>query len=306
MFDVSVIIPNYNHGAYLKQRIDSILCQTYQNFEIIILDDCSTDNSREVIDSYTGNPKISHIVFNTINSGSPFLQWEKGINIATGKYVWIAESDDWCEPSLLEVLVEGIQKDDECVISYCQMACIIGDNNIKWQSFHKRLWEIVDSKTFIQDYVAINVAIYNASMAIFRRDSFKNINRDFTTYKFSGDRVFWIQMAMQGKTHISGKTLNYFRKHDKDVSGGAFKSGLSFVEELRILNWMYGANLIPDHIYAKAYRKQFKSYWKVRNTIDPKNKELIKPYFRHPLTQKANTLKFLPSAIVGAFKNKEY
>lgn len=305
MFDVSVIIPNYNHAPYLKQRIDSILNQTYQNFELIILDDCSTDHSRAVIESYAGHPKISHIIFNTTNSGSPFIQWEKGINLAQGKYVWLAESDDWCEPSLLEVLIEGIEKDEDCVISYCQMACILGDNKIKWQSFHKQLSEVVDSKTFIQDYVAVNVAIYNASMAIFKRDKFKHITREFTTFKFSGDRMFWIQIAMQGKTHISGKTLNYFRKHDKDVSGGAFKSGLSFVEELRIQNWLYERQLIPDHIYAKAYRKQFKAYWKVKNTIDPKNKVLIKPFFSHPLTPKANMLRFLPSAIVGALKNKE-
>lgn len=302
---VSVIIPNYNHAPYLKQRIDSILNQTYQDFELIILDDVSSDNSREVIESYTGNPKISHMVFNETNSGSPFLQWEKGIKLAKGKYVWIAESDDWCEPSILEVLVEGIEKDEECVISYCQMACILGDNKIKWQSFHKCLSEVVDSKTFIQDYLAVNVAIYNASMAIFRRDKFEGVNRDFTTFKFSGDRVFWIQIAMQGKTHISGKTLNYFRKHDKDVSGGAFKSGLNFVEELKIQNWMYEEKLIPDYVYAKSYRKQFKAYWKVKNTIDPKNRALIKPLFNNPLTPKANTLKFLPSAILGAIKNKD-
>jgi glycosyltransferase involved in cell wall biosynthesis len=305
MFEVSVIIPNYNHAHFLKQRIDSVLNQTFQNFELIILDDRSTDNSREVIESYAKHPKVSQIVFNTTNSGSPFLQWEKGINMAKGKYVWIAESDDWCEPSLLEVLLEGIKKDDECVISYCQMACIIEEDKIKWQSYHRYLSQMVDSKTFIQDYLAVDVAIYNASMAIFRRDKFQYVSRDFTTFKFSGDRQFWIEMAMLGKTHISGKTLNYFRKHEKDVSGKALKSGINFVEELRIQNWLYTEKLIPDYIYAKAYRKQFKAYWKVRDTISPDNRAIIRPLFRNPLTPKANVLKFLPTAIYGALKNKE-
>ncbi len=69
---VSVILPNYNHAKYLPQRIESILNQTYQNFELIILDDCSSDNSREVIERYKDNPRISKIIFNEKNSGSRF------------------------------------------------------------------------------------------------------------------------------------------------------------------------------------------------------------------------------------------
>ncbi|MDB5019940.1 MAG: hypothetical protein JWQ28_1067 [Pedobacter sp.] len=302
MAEVSIIVPNYNHAQYLRQRIDSILKQTFQDFELILLDDCSTDSSRDIIMSYEGHPKVSHIAINQENSGSPFMQWQKGIKLATGKYVWIAESDDWCEPSLLEDLVTGIKLDEDCVISYCQMFYMSSDNTIKWQSSHKLLSEIVDGGTFLKDYLAVKVSIYNASMAIFRRDCFDKVDPGFTAYKFSGDRVFWIQTALQGKVHISGKVLNYFRKHDKDVSGKAYASGLNFIEELKIINWMYQANLIDDLIYAQAFKKQYKEYWLVRHHIDPKNKRLIKPLFDHPLTWKANTLKFLPSAIWKAWK----
>jgi len=304
MAEVSVIVPNYNHGPYLKQRLDTIFQQTFEDYEVIILDDCSTDNSREIIRSYENHPKVKQIIFNTENSGSPFLQWEKGIQQATGKYVWIAESDDWCEPSLLEELVSGIQKDDACVISYCQMYYMSSDNTIKWQSSHPYLSEIVDSQTFLRDYLAVKVSIYNASMAIFRRDCFENIDRKFTTFKFSGDRLFWIQTALQGKAHISGKVLNYFRKHDKDVSGKTYASGLNFIEELNIVNWMYQEKLIDAKTYSKAFKKQYKEYWQVKGHIDPANKKLIVPLFAHPLTSKANTLKFIPSAIWKAWKSK--
>ncbi len=304
MIEVSVIIPNYNHAQFLRQRIDTVLNQTFQDFELIILDDCSTDNSIEVIESYIGNSKISHTVFNSANSGSPFLQWEKGINLAKGKYVWIAESDDWCEPSLLETLVEGIRKDDQCVISYCQMSCINEHNEIRWQSNHRCLSEMIESKAFIQDYLAIKVSIYNASMAIFKREKFKYVSPEFTTYKFSGDRLFWIQIARQGKTHISGKVLNYFRKHDQDVSGKAYKSGLNFIEELNIINWMYREKLIDDAIYTMAFKKQYKEYWRVRNSIDGNNKNIITTLFNHPLSKKTNTINFLPSVIWSTYKKK--
>lgn len=92
--NVSVIIPNYCHARFLNQRIDSVLNQTYSDYEVIILDDCSTDNSREIIESYRNHPKISHIVYNEKNSGSTFIQWEKGFELARGEYIWIAESDD--------------------------------------------------------------------------------------------------------------------------------------------------------------------------------------------------------------------
>lgn len=305
MVEVSVIVPNYNHAPFLRQRIDTILNQTFQDFELIILDDCSTDNSKEIIESYAGNPKISHIILNSANSGSPFLQWQKGINLAKGEYVWIAESDDWCEPSLLETLVDGMRKDDQCVISYSQLSCINEYNDIGWQSSHRCLSEIVESKSFIQDYLALKVSIYNASMAIFKREKFQYLTSGFTTFKFSGDRLFWLEMARQGKTHISGKVLNYFRKHGHDVSGKAYKSGLNFVEELRIINWMYKEELIDDVIYAKAFKKQYQAYWQVRKTIDVDNKNIITNAFHHPLSKKVNTGSFVLSAIWKAYKKKD-
>ena len=86
---VSVIIPNYNHAQFLEQRIQSVLDQTYQDFEIIYLDDASTDNSNEVFAKFANNSRI-RAIYNQTNSGSPFKQWNKGIRLAQGEYVWIA------------------------------------------------------------------------------------------------------------------------------------------------------------------------------------------------------------------------
>ncbi|MDR1783951.1 MAG: glycosyltransferase, partial [Dysgonamonadaceae bacterium] len=98
---VSVILPNYNHARFLEQRIQSIVDQTFQEFELIILDDCSTDDSRGIIENYRDNPKVSQIIYNEQNSGSTFKQWIKGINAAKGEYIWLAESDDWAENDFL-------------------------------------------------------------------------------------------------------------------------------------------------------------------------------------------------------------
>jgi glycosyltransferase involved in cell wall biosynthesis len=106
---VSVIVPNYNHARYLRQRIDSVLGQTYRDFEVILLDDCSTDESRSIISEYENHPKV-RIELNDKNSGSPFKQWNKGVRLAHGKYVWIAESDDYADERLLERLVSMLEE----------------------------------------------------------------------------------------------------------------------------------------------------------------------------------------------------
>lgn len=89
---VSVIVPNYNHARYLEQRLDTVFNQTYQKFEVIILDDKSTDNSLEVINRYKDNPHLSQIVVNEQNTGSPFKQWDKatilpGVTIGDGAVI---------------------------------------------------------------------------------------------------------------------------------------------------------------------------------------------------------------------------
>src|SRR5712671_345349 len=104
---VSVIIPNYNHARFLRQRVDSVLGQTFQDFELILLDDCSTDERQSIIPENAADPRV-RMEFNEKNSGSTFKQWNKGVRLARGEYVWIAESDDYAEPQLLEKLVSRL------------------------------------------------------------------------------------------------------------------------------------------------------------------------------------------------------
>src|ERR1700691_397600 len=107
---VSIVIPNYNHARFLRNRVDSVLRQTFQDFELIILDDCSSDESRSVLSSYAADPRIK-IEFNASNSGSVFKQWNKGVKLGRGDYVWIAESDDYADQNMLKRLVTLLETD---------------------------------------------------------------------------------------------------------------------------------------------------------------------------------------------------
>jgi len=302
---VSVIIPNYNHGSFLSKRIDSVLAQRYQDFELIILDDCSTDNSREVIESYRAHPKVRHIVYNEVNGGGPFGQWSKGISLSKGKYIWIAESDDWCEDSLLERLIKPLEADKDCHISYCQSYCVETDGKIKWLSSHTKLEEVVDGKHFTKKYMLLGNTIFNASMVVWRKQVYSQITHDFVDYKFAGDKLFWIRLAQRGKVAINGRLMNYFLKHKGDVSGNAMKSGIGCLEEMKILNVMYSEEIIDNREYYKGYKKIFKSYWLLKKGINAELQNQINMLLSNPLDSKRSYYKALLSVTWKNLRNKK-
>ena len=243
---LSVIIPNYNHAPFLNQRIDSVLNQTFQDFEVIILDDCSTDDSRKVIEDYRNHPKISHIILNEINSGSPFKQWEKGISLATGEWIWIAESDDWCETNFLEeIFKEMISYDvNEISIAYTHTYIYNTDRNLlnvvkpspDKSKYHKK--NIVLEKIMLP-----RLSIINASMAIFKREKYSQITKDFQNYNYCGDWLFWIEIGKTGDVLEVNKFLNYFRIHNKNTYKSNKITGLVLLEELKILSFLLNEKL---------------------------------------------------------------
>ena len=187
---VSVIIPNYNHARYLEERMQSVLNQTYQNFELIILDDCSPDNgaSKSIIEKYRSNPHISHIVYNDVNSGSTFKQWYKGLELATGELVWIAESDDACDKNFLDVLVRGYVENN-AVVPFCR-SCIYDSNGNKELYLHQNHLPcdmVLSGKEFISRYMIYKNSVANASSAIFSRIVAMSVDKCYMTMRGQGD-----------------------------------------------------------------------------------------------------------------------
>ena len=278
---VSVIVPNYNHASFLQQRIESILNQTYQDFELIILDDCSTDNSKGIIEQYRNHPKVSRISYNIENSGSTFRQWEKGIHLSQGEYIWIAESDDWCEPTLLETLAPKLDLNKDIVLGYVQSYCIDG-NEIQLIYMQDYLERNIEGYSFIKQHLLFGNSIYNASMAIFRKSVFYKISSDYTKLKFCGDWLFWGSIASYGDVFVSGKILNYFRNHPNDVSTKSYKAGLNYIEVIEVLNNFYTRGYIKEIDLKIALYAQYKSFVKGKVLIPPENaREILKKFERH-------------------------
>lgn len=232
---VSVIIPNYNHAQFLKERIDSVLNQSYQNFEVIFLDDCSTDNSKEIIESYKNDKRIIAREFNIVNSGNTFIQWEKGLSVAKGELVWIAESDDVAEPDFLKKMISMFEKDHSIGMGFCS-SLIIDEQGKKSNYYHSETYPDNTKNIYSQDFILIGQEfvtkelikynnIPNASAVVFKKELFVNIN----DFKLCGDWFLWLKILKNNSIFYIKTPMNKFRIHSTSVRKNT--SNKEFVRE---------------------------------------------------------------------------
>lgn len=272
---VSVIIPNYNHAVYLKQRIDSVLDQTFTDLEVILLDDCSTDNSKNILMQYKDEPRVSAIEMNKENSGSTFFQWAKGVALAKGSYIWIAESDDYAAPTFLEETVGWMKKYPSAAL--CYVGSVIVDHaggvlHSDWDKWTKKEqkssqnYSVFDGREFALEYLIWRNYIYNASAVLFRRDLFYKIDASYQLFKYCGDHYFWSELARYGSVIKLYKKLNYFRQHTEKVSPKSERLGLQFLEGFKVFNHIdtvfhpgwYRKNSVLGRMYKRIVT--FKNY----------------------------------------------
>ena len=236
---VSVIIPNYNHAQFLDERIQTVLNQTYRNFELIILDDKSTDNSMEVINKYKDDPHVSEIVVNEENSGSTFKQWHKGFELAKGDIVWIAESDDSCDTKLLEVLVQGYLESD-AVLAFCKSCKYDVDGNRCCYMPHDKLVKSfsMTGHGFIKEHMIQRNIVANASSAIFNRQAALSVDRKYMSMRGEGDWLFWIELMQLGNVFFCKEELNYFRSHQINTTKSLKYRGISQMEHRIVFDYL--------------------------------------------------------------------
>lgn len=260
---VSVIVPNYNYARYLRERIDSILNQTFVNFELILLDDASTDDSVQVMESYKNNGKVSYVILNEKNSGSPFKQWMKGICLSRGKYIWIAEADDLAKPDFLRICVDLSEKYPE--MSVCFVGSTLIDINGRriskdvnhWGKRNKRLFSYYEGQEYVIHNLYWKNYIINASGVLFRREFALNLSKSsFLQMRYCGDWQFWIEMAMQGGVIEVYQCLNYFRQHPFKVTKKSHNRGEGIAEDIRIVGFM--ERRLP---YFSTYKKRLRRGW---------------------------------------------
>lgn len=230
---VSIIIPVYNVEKYLQKCLDSVFNQTYKNIEIIIINDCSTDNSKDIINKLvTKNDHIiTNIISNEINLGLSGAR-NKGLEIAKGDYICFIDSDDWVEQDHVKNMVECIKSNDVDLI--CSSALVFNDRKRK-----------IEQNTVASDYFSFK----------FYDPNNLNVN-NIVNYAYKNNPLFWV---------VNAKTiLNTYNNFAVVAWGKLFKSeiikkytlkfsdGLLFEDNLFTLQYLVYCNdvgFISDYSY---------------------------------------------------------
>ena len=231
---VSVIVPNYNYGRYIKKRIDSILKQTYPIYELIVLDDASTDGSAETLKEMVLDMKVEcpemrvGFVGNTKNSGKAMIQMKKGLELAEGDFVWIAEADDLSNRKFLEEVMKAFD-DPEVVLSYAESMIINSTGlmiapNFRWsrdkeRTGHFRNSYVKNGEDEIREIMAIRCTIPNVSGVVFRRKAVRMKDLESAIdFVQVGDWYLYLRILEKGKIAYNKRSLNRFRIHGKSAT----------------------------------------------------------------------------------------
>jgi glycosyltransferase involved in cell wall biosynthesis len=286
----SVIIPNYNHAAWLRQRIDSVLAQDYPDFEIILLDDHSTDGSATIIEEYRHHPKITHIIFNEKNLGRPVLQWQKGINVAGGTWIWIAESDDFSDPEFLSACKSFIDKHPSTGLWYCDS--YIYDENSKKVTrrsserkngmFKTDKWSspyCQEGIKEINDYLKKDCTVNNMSAAVFRKDIIAPLLDDIPHFQYYADWWLCLKTCLQADICYDPKPLNTYRRHSQSLTTGETSIIQTKQEYFEILKLLYHQGNVTDKKHlVNHFAYNYLSYSFFKDGMG-KGSGLLKRYF---------------------------
>lgn len=262
---VSVIIPNFNHARFLERRFQSVLNQTFQDFEILYLDDASTDRSQEVARRYTLDRRV-RVFQNSVNSGSPFAQWNRGVKEARGELIWIAESDDFADERLLERLVEKLENNPNVGVAYYQSQCVdehdhilgtmdwwTGDlNPARWKSD----W-VNTGRDEVSRFLARKNTLPNASAVVFRREVFLEAGGANETMRVCGDWGCWARCLLRCDLAFVAQPLNFFRRHPDSVGKQAEESGLLALESYQVLEFLRRQGVAQKSALRGGYRAVF-------------------------------------------------
>lgn len=261
---VSVIVPNYNHRQFLQQRLDSIFNQTYQHFEVILLDDCSSDGSWEYLKFFKNHPKVKVCIRNEINSGSPFKQWVKGIKFSNGELIWIAESDDFSDSRFLENCIPYFKSfEDVCLVMSSseyvdEMGLVIEGPAII------DLKGKLNGNEFVESNMYFRNSIINASSVLFRKNMIKkNTLANIIDYRLSGDYLFWVELMKNNSIVLLTFKLNFFRWHCNSVRYQELNNLTEILEGIKIKQFIENNFQISDTNKSLLRRSIYLRYFKI-------------------------------------------
>jgi glycosyltransferase involved in cell wall biosynthesis len=208
---VSIITPLYNSGDFISETIDSILSQTYQNWELIIVDDCSIDNGVKIVKKYQENNDNIKLVQLSKNSGAAVAR-NKGIKKAKGKYIAFLDSDDLWHPEKLEKQISFMEKNDYAFTytNYQKISESGGFTDVIVESPSKLDYK----KALHTNYIGCLTTIYDT----------KKLGKVYMPeIRKRQDYGLWLKILKKVNGYGLNENLAYYRVRDNSVSANKFK-----------------------------------------------------------------------------------
>ena len=221
---VSIVFTSYNHQEYLRQALNSLINQTYQNIEIIIIDDCSTDGSQEILKEYEHFENVN-LKLQTQNSGSYVKASNLGASFAKGEYLLFAQCDDFAEPNQIELLIHEFLSNPTVGVVFSKSNLVDNNGIVFSNDFIGRERKFKKSIALnpilkgnqIQEFLFFSCIIPNLSAAIIKTELYKQIGGLSVKYLVVSDWEFWLDLSKKTNFLYIDKALNNFRQHETTI-----------------------------------------------------------------------------------------
>jgi glycosyltransferase involved in cell wall biosynthesis len=285
----SILIANYNNGKYLLEAVESIVNQTYLNWQIIIVDDYSTDNSSEIYKQFATEKRIK-VYFNEQNQGCGYTKW-RCAELATGELCGYLDPDDALTPDALEIMVAEHEKNPNasvvCSRYYlCNDAMkIIQESGIRNKNIKSYLTEAVHAP---ETFAAFKTKLYRAS---------KGLN---PTYKRAIDQDLYYLLEEQGEMRFIDNLLYKYRFRSDSLSHGDYKAmywRVVAAQDAALRRGLRPEDVV-DKIFNDVFTAENEKYEKVKNSSYYKlGFKLIHPVERTWRRIKKKVLKIFPKLV---------
>ncbi|MCG3770067.1 MAG: Spore coat polysaccharide biosynthesis protein SpsA [Nitrosomonadaceae bacterium] len=237
---VTVVVASYNHAEFLMQRMESLIAQTYPGLEILVIDDCSTDNSIEVLRRYQFHPKVNLVVRE--KNGGWVAVSNQGLELATGEFVIFANCDDDCDPCMIQRLVDAMNRNPTAGIAFCCSLLVdahnigLGDDFVVREPlFRVRCaTDTLLSGAEMGRFLLHSCVIPNLSAALIRRTCFASVGNLSPAYRVCCDWDLFFRISARYDVAYIAESLNRFRQHRTTIRS-VTKERVVYEEYFRLL-----------------------------------------------------------------------
>ena len=251
---VSICIPNYNYGRFIGDAIQSVLDQTYKNFEFVIVDNCSTDNSEEVIKSFS-DPRI-RFYKNDRNIGG-VRNTNRCLSLARGEYITILHADDKLTPNLIEKEAEILDKNPNVGIVYSSCIFIDGTGAVIGEFYPYDRDYIVRGEDEFKRLILDNYFPVSAVVMV-RKKCYETLGDYSEEYAYCPDWGMWLRIALNYDVGFISEPLGYYRKHGTSGMDSYLlnrKMSIARMDEYKMFKMIF-SNLPSDKKYLSSLEQE--------------------------------------------------